>query len=499
MTKLFEKITKGVQVRNKEIFHLVEEYKAWASGREDKLMNFYTYNSMYNTGFYDWKDFNKHRQRLNYFWSLSIKNKNIKRVHSGLPQAITFALRNLISDPKITFSNKLHELQFEDLCTNANLMNIVNDEQIQSTLELGFGAFKISVDKDYNFPIVQYYDASNVEFFEKYGFINGILFKTQILNVNNKNYELWELRSTENGNSYIEYELHEYVINNHHFSKDYKVVPLSTLEDTKYLKPICLKNYNKPLAVPCKYYPHKINPIYGKSIYEGKISLFDSLDEILSQSARATRLSTVKTYIDQELLEVDRNGNRRTPDEYDQNFVVIRGVSGNDNDTNAKIYTEQPRIDFTQYNIDANAKLNFILLGLLSPATLGIDLSKYDNAEAQREKEKITLEVRKYLIKKQTEIIKELIATTLDVYKYVKLGKFDTPINKNDIVVNYKEYANPSFESLMKILGQAYSQDQLSTERYVEELWKDTLTKEEKEQEVDKLKERKEFFNQFNE
>ena len=53
--------------------------------------------------------------------------------------------------------------------------------------------------------------------------------------------------------------------------------------------------------------------------------------------------------------------------------------------------------------------LDLCLQGLISPSTLGIDVKKLDNAEAQREKEKATEYTRGKVIDVLEKIIRKLV------------------------------------------------------------------------------------------
>jgi hypothetical protein len=57
-----------------------------------------------------------------------------------------------------------------------------------------------------------------------------------------------------------------------------------------------------------------------------------------------------------------------------------------------------------------------IINGVMSPATLGIDISKRDNAEAQREKEKVTIFTRNGIIDTETPILKDLCDNTSKIF-----------------------------------------------------------------------------------
>jgi hypothetical protein len=77
------------------------------------------------------------------------------------------------------------------------------------------------------------------------------------------------------------------------------------------------------------------------------------------------------------------------PNPFDNQFIKLNAVMSEDK--KGQIDFVQPEILYEAFvSTYANA-LDMCLQGIMSPSTLGIDLKKLDNAEAQREKEKATL------------------------------------------------------------------------------------------------------------
>ena len=127
--------------------------------------------------------------------------------------------------------------------------------------------------------------------------------------------------------------------------------------------------------------------------------------------------------------------------------------------------------------------MDLCLQGIISPSTIGIDVKKLDNADAQREKEKTTLYTRGKIIDAlQTTIPKliDVIFKALDTLNAVTVE--DTVAS-----VEFGEYANPSFESQIETVGKAKSSRIMSNEAVVEELYGDTKTDEWKQEEIDRL------------
>ena len=128
--------------------------------------------------------------------------------------------------------------------------------------------------------------------------------------------------------------------------------------------------------------------------------------------------------------------------------------------------------------------LDMCLQGILSPSTLGIDVKKLDNAEAQREKEKVTLYTRDKIIDVLNDVLPDLVKNVLAVYAAL----YDMAVENTEAVVTFGEYANPSFEAQVETLGKAASSNLMSTETQVDELWGDTKNEDWKKAEVERIK-----------
>ena len=68
-------------------------------------------------------------------------------------------------------------------------------------------------------------------------------------------------------------------------------------------------------------------------------------------------------------------------------------------------------------------------------------------------------------------------------------------LKEYDINIKYNEFANPSFENQLRVLGSAWSNGELSTEKYVELLWTDKISDEDKQKEIEWLEENKKADN----
>lgn len=452
----------------------LKEYKAWYIGNGSELLNLYTNKQLWDNA----KNPIYNRNKQNYFWGLSSTECDIKRVHSGIPKEIINTLVNSIGDPKINCD--LYNDKLDKIITQNDLLNIIKQQQLPLTCVEGWGAFKININKELrNVPIIQYYEAENVEFAYKSNVLCGVIFK-DYYQQNNKDYVLIETRRRENGNSRIEYELFLLKPN-----KDVEPVPLDTIEGLEGLENVEIVGLDEVLAVPSKFFYDPYAPNYGRSIFSNKIDLFDDLDQILSQDSQTVRVSTPVEYYPEDLLEHLPNGDRKAPSAYNRQYIKKPSIPGPNGETDGTIQTTQPELNFAQYSEEAVQKLKLILTGLISPATLGFDVSAKDNAEAQREKEKVTINTRNNIIDRETPVLKQLLKLCLMCQEYMEKGyilNFDY-----DISITYDEFANPSFENELKILGPAWTSGQISTERYVELLWGDKLSDEDRLKEIEAL------------
>ncbi len=162
--------------------------------------------------------------------------------------------------------------------------------------------------------------------------------------------------------------------------------------------------------------------------------------------------------------------------------MVVKNVG---EDEKSKIYTESPTIQHESYLSSYITALDLCLQGIISPSTLGIDVKKLDNAEAQREKEKTTLYTRQNFVELLENVLPKLVVAVLNA---------DAVIHKKPIVsdievsVKFGEYANPSFESQVETVGKARQNGVMSIETSVDELYGDSKDEKWKKEEVQRIK-----------
>ena len=237
------------------------------------------------------------------------------------------------------------------------------------------------------------------------------------------------------------------------------------------------------MAVPMKFFKSPKFENRGNSIFERKSDNFDALDEVISQWIDAIRAGRVKNYIPEDLVpKHPETGHVMRPNPFDNQFIKIGTNMAED--SKDQIDQIQADINYEAFVQSYASTLDMCLQGIISPSTLGIDLKKTDNAEAQREKEKTTLYTRGKIIDVLVEVIPLLVDTTLKVYDNMR-KKFPKDY---EVTVNFGEYASPDFDSTVEVVGKAKSYGIMSLEQAIEELYGDTWTDEEKALEVQRIR-----------
>ena len=453
----------------------VKENRIWYIGDANELLNYYRVQKIYGNN--EEPIYNENRRQ--YFWAISTSETHIKRVHSGVPRAIITALTNVIGVPNITVNGK----EIPQLLEAIDFQDLLMQRAIPLTMAEGWGAFKIIIDpntKLFRHPIVKYYEANAVKFIVRNGKKIGCIFK-DFYQLKDKNYMLVDVRRLDDeGNSCIEYKL--YQLENGDNTEE---VPLSTIPELATLTDLKIPQYRHMLAVPCVFMNDPDNPDYGRSFYDGKIDLFDDLDQSLSQRSQTCRVSTPVEYYPVDLLEKAQNGKAIMPSVYNRQFIAKPGIPNGDGSVDAKIDTSQPSLNFEQYNQEQLSLVNMIMFGLISPATMGINVSKTDSGSSQREKEKTTIMTRNAIMSANIPIIRELVQIVLDFDDYINKGIL--PNEDREISVKFNEFANPSFESLSKVLYPMWVSGAISTRMYVNKLYGSSLAEEDKEAEIKAL------------
>lgn len=405
------------------------------------------------------------------FWSaVPSEDLSIRKIHSGLPAMIADKLSDIVVADldSIEVTGENDNTLWEEIRKDNKFDDMLGDI-IATTLVSGDGAFKLSIDTEISkYPIIEFFDGDKVEYITQRGRLKEIKFYT-FYTKNNRQYKLSETY----GKGYINYNLYD---------SNGNEVSLNTLDETRELADVTYKD-DFIMGVPLMFFKSPKFEGRGKSIFDNKSDAFDALDEVISQWIDAIRDGRVQKYIPEDLVPKDINGNLMKPNPFDNRFLKVGSSLAED--AKNEIDMKQANINYEAYVESYSNAIDMCLQGIISPSTLGIDLKKTDNAEAQREKEKTTLYTRGKLVDILTEVIPELvniILKTNDVLNKKNTGEYE-------VSIVFGEYASPSFDTVVETIGKAKTYGVMSIEQCIEEMYGDTWTDEEKEEEIKRIKE----------
>lgn len=410
----------------------------------------------------------------NRFWCATpSKGNSIRKIHSGLAglmaDTITSIVVSDLNSIEITEPLEMGDV-WEKIAEDNDFDNLLA-QAVTDTLVEGDGAWKISFDSSISdYPIIEYYPASRVKYERSRGRVKTVIFTTRYyVEESHKAYFLEEYYSKNR----IDYKL---------FNEQGKEVALNTVKELEGLAPIEWEG-NFSMALPMMFYKSPKYAGRGRSIFDRKIDSFDAFDEAISQWQDALRLGRVTKYIPETMVPRDPNtGKALAPNAFDNQYIAVRSSMAEGG--KEVINTVVPSIDYNGLLMTYSNTLDMCLQGILSPSTLGIDVKKLDNAEAQREKEKVTLYTRNKIIDVLNAILPKLVINAVACYQTLH----DNPVDQMEANVVFGEYANPSFEAQVETLGKASSSNLMSVETQVEELWGDTKDEDWKAEEVARIK-----------
>lgn len=483
----------------------LEEYIIWYLGDSDRLKNFFTranaidYNMdpLYN------------ENKKSYFWAVSSTEQDIKRSHSGHPRNIVDTLVYIMSIPKISADKD------KDGIIDGNLHKILKANKLKQqlsqqsrplTLVEGWGAWKINWDKSLSeYPLLLYYRADRVDFVYLSNQLRAIIYKDFYQDADGKNYVLYETRrlapyTDAVGNTttslYIEKELYEQ-------TKSDMLIPckLTQLPQLKDVKPqIVISNFKHFLGYPNIFYHDVSEEFYGRSIFTGKTDIFDDIDQAISQEANAVRRSTVHEYFNSLYLENDpETGLPIQPDAFDRKYIKFQGAQGADGSAagSTPVQVVQPQIYFQQYSEEVKALLLNAVAGIMSPAAMGIDIAKKDNAESQREKNQTTIFTRNNLLDAEQDVLEHVASDLLVAYDLMNLEEGEElKATEYEISVQYPEFSSDSWEKKMETVQTGWSGGLLSDEMALELLYADDISPERKKRELQFLQEQRQLQQQ---
>ena len=466
----------------------LEEYNIWYLGDSDRLKNFFTRANAidYNT------DPLYNENKKSYFWAVASTESDIKRSHSGHPRNIVDTLVYIMGIPQIGHTDENINKTLQKILKDNKFKQLISQKSRPLTLVEGWGAWKINWDKSLrDTPILLYYRADRVDFIYQSNQLRAIIYKDFFQDKDGNNYVLYETRRIGTDeehpgtNLYIEKELYRLTA-----SDVMTPCKLSELPQLRDVEPaLIISNFNRFLGCPSIFYGDSSEEFYGRSIYTGKTDIFDDLDQCFSQAANAVRRSTVHEYFNTLYLETDPNtGLPLMPHAFDRKYISYKGMGGADGTAtgSSPVQVVQPAINFAQYAQEEQNLLVNAISGVMSPATLGIDIAKKDNASAQREKEKVTIFTRNNLLDEEHDEFEILANDLLVANELMHLKKGDSLTCKEyDVFVKYDDFADDSFESRLETVQTAWQGGLLSDEMALEMLYGDNLSEDKKKRELD--------------
>ncbi|MEG1075246.1 MAG: capsid protein [Ruthenibacterium sp.] len=401
------------------------------------------------------------------FWAATPESESIRKAHSGLPALMVDTLSGMVKSDMsdVSFAGSTPE-HWNEIAQDIDLPNLVGDA-VSGVLSMGDGAFKISIDTEVSAtPIVEFWTADRVSYLRQHGRMRGIVFKSET-QVGNKHYRLEE--TYQKGS--VTYAL---------FDGD-KEVPLATVPEFAEYQPVVYQG-DFMMALPLFVYESQKYKGRGRSLFDSKTDAFDAFDEVISQWIDAMRAGRVKNYIPEDMLPRDGNGKLMSVNSFGTNFIQV-GTSNKENATD-KIETIQPDICYDALLQSYCTTLDLCLQGIMSPATLGIDVGKMASADAQREKKDITGFTRNAITDALEKVLPQLICAVLQVYDTMQ--KQDAGAYEPN--VTFGEYGAPDFKSRVDTICTAAGASVMSIETQVDELWGASKDEKWKEAEVLRLK-----------
>lgn len=488
----------------------IVEYDTWYSGDSDALWNLYFYNANieFFTEPYYWKN------KRTYFWTRCVNENEFKMTHSGFARAVIDTTVAVLGTPvakcraddivpwrvgevldEVGADGQVVKTAPVSAYTQATLDKILEENdfwslykgtQMPMTLVEGWGAYKITWDvKMYGAdPVVFYYRAENVRIYKKGHRVFGMTFLDWFKGSDGNRYLLAETRvMTGVRHGTVRFDA---------FRSDPEgknLMPVSP--DCEYIsKPVGWHDMPCLFAVPCVFFDDSLHGYAGRSVLEGKLDLLDDLDQALSMQSNVTRRSTPIELFNMDYVDRDKDGAPKFPKTFERKYVRVRGARSADGGMqgNEPVTVTQPNLNSDMYIADIEEKQRMIINGFLSPATLGLDVAKKDNADAQREKEKVTIFTCNTLSVIEGKILNSLFKQLLVAKEFLVTGKITTL--DYDVTVQYSDFFGEPFSERFTVLSQGMANDAISPEMFVDKVYGNTLTDDKRDREIAYLTEK---------
>lgn len=474
------------------------EGRAWYSADGDEILSYYNVGEriQFNTEAYYYKN------KRSYFWARSSMEDEIKRTHCGFARDIIdtdVALlgipqfkactdntgSDLIQEKYPLLAGKKPQEAMEDIIDSNDLIRLIQEEQEPLTLVDGWGAYKITWGGDSDMPQVHYYDAEHVRVHRKGSTVLGMTFLDWYGDLKGNRYLVAETRLMRNGQGMVRYDCFRDLANG-------SVVAMDRGDAKLFTDAVDLDGLPCLFAVPTSFYADTKNGLPGRSVFNGKYDVFDDLDQAFSQSSNTVRRSTPVEEFDLDYCERDRNGMPLMPKLFERRYVAVRGMKNalGEKSGSGPVTVTQPNLNIDMYNRAIETLMKKAISGHLSPTTIGLDTERKDNADAQRESEKITIFTRNHLANREKSILERLLNQCLMAYEYISSEKHQITCTDYGISVEYDEFGNESFESKITTLAPVLANEGISPKMYVGKVYGNRISEAEKKEEIEWLEAR---------
>lgn len=449
---------RGIQITEVMDFELSAiRNRIWYRGDGNELEQLYQQSAEY-------------ADRYKFWASRCTPGMEMRKIHTGLPALIVKVLVSVVlADMNaFDFESDKQEKLWEEIEKKNHFYRRMK-RALREVLYIGDGAWKITLNtKKSKYPIIQWYPGDRIELSYDGDDLREVIFKTPF---------------QERGRTYVLYEYYGYGYIRNELYQGERQVDLAASERMKGIRDWEFDE-SVMLAVPLRVYESAKWEARGGSIFDGKLDSFDAFDEVWSQWMDALRAGRARTYIPESLIPKNpATGEALRPNPFDNRYFA--GDNDMSEHAENKVQTEQPAIPHDSYLASYVTALDLCLQGIISPSTLGIDMKKLDNADAQREKEKATLYTRNAIVEALQGTLPDLVTACLNCYALMMRQSLEDV----QVDIPFGEYANPSFESQVETLAKARpGVPMMSVEAQVEELYGDSRDKAWKEEEVRRLK-----------
>ena len=187
-----------------------------------------------------------------------------------------------------------------------------------------------------------------------------------------------------------------------------------------------------------------------------------------------------------------RTGEPIAPTTYDRKFITLKQTMKQD--SKEQIDVKQPELRFAEIVQVGVNQLTQIFNGIISPASLGINVGADASGESVREKERVTFVTRDDIIDNEIGVVKRVLELALRIDDYMNNRTFV----EDDVHVDYPDFSSPTFDKLIQTLLPMWAQKAVSPEKFIDLLYGDNLSDEEREKELAWLNKEHESVLDFN-